>query len=145
MRSVGMGIVCGILALAFIGCGGTPGEYRKPTSQVRGRVLVDGQPAEGLSITCLSTTGMDREHPTTSGCLTSTDGRFAISTYISGDGVPEGDYILTYQWGTLNVLTKSYDGDKLNGRYTEAAASPTKFTVKTGEPVDLGEIRLTTK
>ena len=77
--------------------------------------------------------------------MTDKDGVFNLSTYVAGDGVPEGDYVLTFQWGTLNTFRHTFEGDKLNGRYTDPTNSVAKFTAKYGEPTDLGEIKLTTK
>ena len=92
---------------------------------------------------------MDQEHPTISSTLTGEDGKFEISTYKSGDGVPAGDYTLAFMWGKLNLIAGSYGGpDKLNGRYSDPKTSEFKFTVATGEDaaaIDLGTIELTTK
>ena len=45
----------------------------------------------------------------------------------------------------FDVISRGYDGDKLNGRYTDPQKSAIKFTVEPGEPIDLGTIDLTTK
>ncbi len=131
-------------ALACVGCGES-GPPRLETFPVTGQVLVDGEPAGFLLVNCVLQSEADKENPTESKCVTEDDGSFKIATYVSGDGVPEGDYVLTFQWGQLNLFTHSYDGDKLNGRYRNPATSPVKFTVTPGVPTDLGEINLTTK
>lgn len=135
-----------ILAAVCCSCGEEQ-PYRKETFPVTGRVVVDGKPpGSPVKVTCHSVTGIDQEHPTFSWCLTETDGSFEISTYEAGDGVPAGDYALTFFWGRHNVIAMSYGGpDKLKGRYDELKDSPVKFTVKPGEPTDLGTIELTTK
>jgi hypothetical protein len=77
---------------------------------------------------------------------TKPDGSFEIATYESGDGVPEGDYVLTFSWQAFNLLSNSYSGpDKLKQRYSDSKASEVRLTVKAGEPTDLGEIKLTTE
>jgi hypothetical protein len=126
------------------GCGDSP-PPRKETFPVVGKVVVDGKPAGFLVINCVRLSEADKVNPTESKCLTEDDGSFKIATYVSGDGVPEGDYVLTFQWGQLNLFTHSYDGDKLNGRYSDPETSPIKFTVVKGKPTDLGEIKLTTQ
>jgi hypothetical protein len=140
-------VVLILLVGSLLACGGCgeSGPTRLETFPVVGKVLVDGEPAGFLAVNCVLQSAADKEHPTESKCLTENDGRFKIATYVSGDGVPEGDYVLTFQWGELNLFTHSYDGDKLNGRYRDPATSPIKFTVIRGEPTDLGEINLTTK
>ena len=53
--------------------------------------------------------------------------------------------MLTFQWGEINAFKRSYDGDKLNGRYNDPEKSAVNFTVEPGQPTDLGTIELTTK
>jgi hypothetical protein len=140
----------GVMVLA--GCSGDDEPFRKETTGVTGQVIVDGVPVPAtaqLRVTCHNVNGMDQEHPTISSALTGEDGKFQISTYISGDGIPAGDYTLTFMWGKMNLISGSYAGpDKLNGRYSDAKTSEYKFTVTTGEDaaaVDLGTIKLTTE
>ncbi|MGE5191197.1 MAG: hypothetical protein ACM3U2_01765, partial [Deltaproteobacteria bacterium] len=129
---------------ACSGCGESSSN-RTPTYPVVGAVLVDGQPVEMLAVRCVRLSEADKEHPTESQCFTAADGTFEISTYEAGDGVPEGEYVLTFQWGEWNLFSRTYDGDKLDGRYSDPAKSATKFEVVAGEPTDLGTIELTTK
>jgi hypothetical protein len=75
--------------------------------------------------------------------MSNPDGTFEISTYQQGDGVPNGEYVLTIVWGKLNLMTRTYGGpDKLKGAYSDPKTS--KFTFKvSGGPVDLGPLDLT--
>ncbi len=119
---------------------------RKATYPVTGEVYVDGQPVGELKVTCHSVKGLDKANPTSSSALTDEDGTFAISTYYEGDGVPEGDYVLTFFWGINRPMRGRYDGpDKLNERYDDPARSTFKFSVESGTPTDLGRLDLTTK
>jgi hypothetical protein len=89
---------------------------------------------------------MDAAMPTVSSAFTGQDGGFSISTYESGDGVPAGDYVLTFMWGQKEAFSGGYGGpDKLSNRYTDPKKSPVRFTVEAGKPTDLGRIDLTTK
>jgi hypothetical protein len=109
-------------------------------------VYVDGQPADGLAVTCHSVAGLDKESPTLSSAFTGKDGKFEISTYESADGVPAGDYVLTFVWGKWNTISMTYGGpDKLNDRYKDPKTSEFKVSVQQGKPTDLGRIELTTK
>ncbi len=55
--------------------------------------------------------------PTVSSAFTGPDGEFSISTYESGDGVPAGDYVLTFMWGQKEAFSGRYGGpDKLGNR-----------------------------
>ena len=129
------------------GCGEKPPANLKQTFPVKGKVLVDGQPAADVQIDCLPATGIDKSNPSVSTAKTDKDGTFALSTYKAGDGVPEGDYVLTFQWVTLKRFQQGGpEEDKLNGRYTNPQASTVKFTVKKGQPpLQLPDIELTTK
>lgn len=121
--------------------------FRKATSPAKGTVTVDGMPpGSGIQIQCHPAGAPDAEHPTVSSTETDAEGKFAISTYESGDGLPAGDYTLTFTWQEFNVISRDYSGeDKLNGRYSDPATSTIKLTVKEGEENDLGVVALTTK
>lgn len=134
------------LNLMIAGCGGDSPPPRKEVIPVSGVVLVDGQaPSSPLSVQCHPVAGMDAAMPTVSQTQTAADGSFKISTYESGDGVPEGEYILTFEWGEFNVMSAQYSGDKFNGRYSDPKKSGFKVKAEKGKPVDLGKIELTTK
>lgn len=138
----------GALCLGLVwGCGGgQKGPPRKQTFKVTGKVAVDGEaPAAPVQISCIPAAGMDEKTPTYSATETKPDGTFEIATYQQGDGVPEGDYLLTFSSREMNVMKGQYTGpDKLKERYSDPKKSDIKFTVK-DKPVDLGEIKLTTK
>ena len=138
--------IVGLLLTASLGCGGDE-PYRKVTSPVKGQVTVDGEaPGSGIQIQCHPAAGPDAEHPTASSTETDAEGVFAISTYTSGDGIPAGDYALTFTWQEYNVISRSYGGkDKLNGRYNDPATTTIKISVKDGEENDMGTVALTTK
>ena len=131
---------------AFLFCSCSSDTNRKETFPVTGEVYVDGQPADSLAVRCINANGLDQEQPTISSAFTDEEGKFEISTYESADGVPEGEYILTFEWGKWNVVSGSYGGpDKLKKKYLDAEKSEHKFTVVAGEAKDLGRIELTTK
>ncbi len=122
------------------------GQPRKETFPVTGQVYVDGEPVKLLAVTCHDMSGIDAELPTTSSAFTGENGTFSISTYESGDGVPEGEYVLTFMWGQREGFSGRYGGpDKLKDRYTDPKKSDVRFTVEPGKPTDLGRIELTTK
>jgi len=141
----------GALALAvvmIVGCGQAEHAYhKKQTTKVTGRITVDGKPpGSPISITCHPEGEADLEHPTITQGLTDNEGAFSLSTYEQGDGVPPGDYRLTFFWGKFNPISVSFSGpDQLKKRYDTPEKSPVPFTVSDNKPVDLGEISLTTK
>lgn len=126
------------------GCSG--GDDRKPTYPVTGVVIVDGQPAEAVRITLNDVKGMDPNQPTFSETFSDKDGKFSVSTYEKGDGVPEGEYTLTFYWGTINPFNMQYGGeDKLKQKYTDPATSKISVKVEKGKPADMGRIELSAK
>lgn len=133
--------LCSIVVLT--GCG-RKGPPRKETFPVKGTLLIDGKPVGNVAVRCVSIQQLDATTPP-SATFTRDDGTFEISTYEKADGVPEGEYVLTFQWGEMNLMTRSYSGDKLGGRYANAKQSTFRFKVEKGKPVDLGRIELTTK
>jgi hypothetical protein len=70
-----------LLALTATGCG--------QTNPVKGRVLLDGQPVAGATVTFLP--DADGQGRPASG-TTDSDGYFQLMTYRSGDGAPPGTY-----------------------------------------------------
>lgn len=119
---------------------------REETYPVVGEVYVDGQPAAGLQVTCHAVEGLDSETGWVCKGMTDETGKFEINTYEKGDGVPEGDYVITFMWGKTNFASMSYGGpDKLKKKYLNPKKSEYKFTAVKGEPTDLGRIDLKTK
>ncbi len=134
------------LLVLIMGCGGSDAN-RKATFPVKGKVTVDGKaPGSGIQIECHPVAGLDAQNPTVSRTECDAEGNFSVSTYTAGDGVPSGDYILTFVWQDFNIMSRNYGGpDKLKGRYADAAKSTVKVTVKSEGETDLGEIALVTK
>ena len=133
-----------ICSLLLLGC--KENNNRKPTFPVTGTVHVDGMPVEGIRVEIQDVKGLDPKQPTYSSAFTDAAGKFALSTYENGDGVPEGEYALTYMWGKLNVMSMAYGGpDKLNNKYSDAKNTPFKIKVEAGKPTDLGVVDLKTK
>jgi hypothetical protein len=137
-------ILC-VVGLAF-GCAGPKGPPRKTTARVTGKVTVDGQaPAQPVIITCHNSAGAGTETPTVPISESGPDGSFEVGTYEKGDGVPAGDYVLTFESREFKIaIGDSTSPDLLKGRYSDPKKSEVKFSVK-DKPVDLGEIKLTTK
>lgn len=138
------------LVLSVLGCSGDEEPYRKPTVRVVGQIFVDGKPVpktKPMKVEAHPVNGMDQEHPSVSYGMTGEDGKFAISTYEQGDGLPPGDYTLTFLWGKLDLISTQYGGpDQLKGRYSDPETSEFVVSVVEGLPeTDIGKIELTTE
>ena len=113
---------------------------REKTFPLTGVVQVDGDPAEGLEVQCSPEPGSSKiNYPLTA--TTDKNGAFSMATYKKGDGLPEGNYVLTFTWSEPGLVVK----DRLKGKYADTKKSAHKVTVVTGKSNDLGEIELSTK
>jgi hypothetical protein len=139
-------VVAAVIAVPLLsGCGEEmPNGPRVPTFPVVGQIVVDGKPPDYLAVNLEPQFDKPGVIPASS-AFTDKEGKFAISTFETGDGAPPGKYKLTFQWGQINLLNGQYGGpDKLKGRYKKAADSKHEITV-TDQKIDLGTIELTTK
>lgn len=69
---------------------------RKPAQPVRGRVLVDGQPAAHAQV-LFHPAESPTEELRPSG-QTDEQGYFNLTSYVNSDGAPEGSYAVTVSW-----------------------------------------------
>ena len=111
--------------LACVSCGGGKTYY-----PVRGRVLVNGKPAEGVTVTFSMVNDPDPE-PARPTAGTGADGSFTLSTYLTKErvlrpGAPAGTYVVTCFWlppEAANVGAGQAVPDKLRGKYTDPTTS----------------------
>lgn len=147
MRLIGCPLGALLVCLALCSCADDEKPFRKEVVPVTGQIQVDGQPpGSQVQIQAHPVGTPDTEHPTFSSAVSDPDGKFAFSTYETGDGLPPGAYRLTVSWQELNRMSASFSGpDKLNGRYSKPEDSKFEVTVEAEKPVDLGVLELTTK
>ena len=78
------------------GCSQKKVDNRKTVYPVHGQLLVDNQPAPGALLVLHPVGGSyDAERPV---ATVGTDGGFELTTYVTKDGAPPGEYIVTAQW-----------------------------------------------
>jgi hypothetical protein len=107
---------------------------------------VDGKPVGLIKVTVHDVQGVNTEHPTFPTTYTDDEGKFSLSTYESGDGVPAGEYVVCFYWGEYNLMSRDYGGkDKLGNRYLDPKTCPIRVKVEEGKPADMGTIELSTK
>jgi hypothetical protein len=149
MRCARLGLVI-VTPMLLIGCSHKPsGPPREKTYPVVGVVEVDGETAMGLAVT-FHPEG-DTLFKFRNSTVTDENGRFSLSTYQKRDGMPAGEYVLTFAWprgleegGIQLGKDKEKLSDKLNGAYLDRNKSQHKVTVS-AEQNDLGVIELSTK
>jgi hypothetical protein len=138
---VGLFLVIAV-SVSLCSCG-PKGPARQKTFRVTGKVTVDGKPVAHLRVFANPKDKGDPKYPILPQAATQEDGSFQLYSYEPGDGVPSGEYAMTFTWQELRGFI--YDGpDKLKNRYADPAKSTIKLTVEKG-PADLGTIALTTK
>lgn len=135
-----------IFALGLAGCSKddpNKGLNVKPTIKVTGKVLVDGAPPETpVIVKAHIVNGTGGDQPLSTGG-TAGEGVFEFNTYSKGDGLPVGEYKLTFVWAELRLGGGALGGgntDKLGGQYADPKTS--QFTVKVAESKDVVDIGL---
>jgi len=143
MRSSTGWILAAVL-LSLLLCSCQRGRAQRETFPVTGCVLVDGTPASYVIVTAhdQGKTANDPNYPVSLTGYTKEDGTFQMNSYGTGDGLPAGEYVLTFFWGEPKGL--SLGPDKLKKRYANPAQSKVPCKVE-NRAVDLGKIELTTK
>lgn len=133
LRSVGCALA-GSLALLAASCGdGGPKLY-----PVSGKVLYNGQPAEGATVVLHPADPKAPKPSATAGA----DGSFTLQTHPHGEGAPAGDYAVVITWYPPNSRGVENPNNKLPDRYADATRSGLKATVKAG-PTELEPFQLT--
>lgn len=127
-------------AVALVGCSS---EGRPKTAPVSGRVLVNGQAAEGASLS-FHPTGAASERSVPSTAKSRADGTFDVSSFMPNDGMAPGEYVVTVSWPEryAKIGEQEYPvGDRLNGAYANKEQTPLRVTIREGEnrlePFDL--------
>lgn len=143
-RKTAASLVCCLAwLLVSAGCG----DGRIATYPVSGTVLVNGQPADGVTVIFCPTEGQPpelmRERPmgTTNG-----DGKYQLTTFNKNDGAPVGEYKVIAFW--TDKSRSQYDergengGDRLGGRYMILEQTPLKATIDPA-PTEVSPFELT--
>ena len=130
--------LCCTLALFCSACGSA----RKPAFPVHGQVRMNGQAANHAQVNFIPVgdAGPDAVHP-----IGEVDGqgRFTLTSYVAGDGAPEGEYRVTVAW-FLASGRPGDDGPPLNylpAAYALPESTPLHAVVGKGgaelQPFDL--------
>ena len=120
--------------VAALGCG-AEGDGVK-VYPVSGKVLVNGQPAEGATVTFYSTNDELREHKLPPPTATvDANGEFRLSSYEPDDGAPVGEFQVTVVWPEPvppNAVGVFDQKDRLRGRYANPQISKLTARVDPG-------------
>jgi hypothetical protein len=134
-----------LLCLLTMGCFSGPRKppNEKPVTPVTGLVLVDGAPVAGIQVRFIAAT-QDPQNATLSVAKTDAEGRFKAMTYRVDDGVPPGDYAVTFNDQSEAKPHMRSSPDLFKGRYSDPQKSDFKLAVPAdAKPIDMGTIELT--
>ena len=99
-RRHGVGLLgVALLSLALAGCGEAKPE-RATVYPAKGKLTFKGEPGHGAFISLHPKAALPAGAPNPRANVAQ-DGSFVISTYDSGDGAPEGEYVATIVWYKL--------------------------------------------
>lgn len=145
-RRIGVQLTVALGLLTIVSCGGGP-EFHK-VYPVKGKILVNNQPAADCLIYLNKTFDDPSPRRVSPYAVTDANGNFAITSYVTGDGAPEGEYVVTVEWRERSgVLGNNYDGmDRLDGAYAKVDQNKSKpgFVVKVARaPLELPPFELT--
>ena len=116
---------------------------RKPVFPVHGQVLdASRKPAVG-ALVIFHPVNADPKDPLKPLGKVDESGRFALTTYVAGDGAPAGDYTITLTWPTPKKTPFDPEGgDQLQGRYAKPERSTQRFTVESKPDNEVPTIQL---
>lgn len=116
-----------LFAVAASGCGDSS---RLKIYPVRGEVKVAGQPAVGARVFFHPVENLGDPKGLRPVAIVEPDGSFQLTTYLTNDGAPAGDYAVTITWPTKTGADEEAGGDRLKLAYPNAKALKIKVTVK---------------
>ena len=95
-RSTGRRFVWLAVAILAVLLSSCARNTRKPVYPVHGQVLVNGKPAAGATVFFFPVES-DPDAIAPYGVLDA-DGSFSLTTYLTFDGAPAGEYVVTIRW-----------------------------------------------
>jgi hypothetical protein len=137
-----------LVAAVDAGCSRSPVPNRKAVIPVSGKLLASGKPAAG-AVVCFHPVNDPGPRALRSNAKVEQDGAFVVTTYAKGDGVPEGEYVVTVYWADLTKGPPKGDDedltdlppDLLQGRFARRETSKLRAKI-TGESVMLAPVDL---
>jgi hypothetical protein len=139
-------VLLGLLAVS--GCG----DGRIPLYPVTGSIVVDGKPADGAMVIFCPQEGQTeqlmRERPVG---FAGNDGKYQLTTFVSNDGAPAGQYKVLIQWPLSNTQQggdprggRGGGPDRLRGRYFNLERTTLTATINEA-PTEIPAFQLTSK
>ncbi|MBN9523674.1 hypothetical protein J0H58_35045 [bacterium] len=122
-----VGLLLGVTLLGPAGCG-TP-DGRLPLVPVKGKITVGGRAPVDARVRFHPQDPATAAHGVNPSARVRADGTFEGGSYVKGDGVPAGEYVLTVTWDE----STGRDGemvDRLGGRFADPKKSRWRVRVE---------------
>lgn len=134
-----------LLACALVFCAGCSAEPEgPPTVPVTGKLLVDGQPAQGAQVVLHPADKRDfDERGSRPTGRVAADGSFRMTTYQTNDGAPPGTYVVTVYWAQ-DPESLEPSPDRLQQRFLNPALSKIPVVIN-ASATELTPIELQTR
>ena len=136
------GVYYAVVICGLSGCGETAQSrldkaipVRDRVVPVKGTVTVDGNPVGELTVRLVQA-GEKAPSPTDPKALTKPDGKFYFTTYLDGDGVRPGNYVVLVEQLTRMGSSGWTGPDKLNNLYNHLAEPPATIEVVENKPIN---------
>ncbi|MEW4562829.1 hypothetical protein AB1K70_09905 [Bremerella sp. JC770] len=127
-----LGMILAGYFLTFAACSTKPDYQEVETYPTTGSVTVQGEPAFGAIVVLHPTSDVGMTKGNRAFAKAQQDGTFALTTYVTGDGAPAGEYTATVIWPE-NPNARGPSPDRLRGKYANPASSDLTVSVKPGE------------
>jgi len=114
---------------------------RKPVYPVKGRVFVNGQPAQGVDLTFFPVGAEPDPNKVLSHATTDAEGWVNVGTYEGNDGAPEGEYKVAFSWMHRPPFQQGGGTDRLAGPLSSPQTSKIQVRVE-NKPTELEPFRL---
>ena len=126
-----------LVAVTIIAAGCGSQDDRKPMFPISGRLTFKGEPMTGARVGFHPLNDPDPRAVRATGTA-GEDGRFALTTYLTGDGAPAGEYAVTIYWPGKRpkgqALEPGEDAemppDRLNRAYADPKTVKLRATVR---------------
>jgi hypothetical protein len=119
------------LCLCCSACG-EPDYQEVPIHPAAGKITVGGKPAFGAVVVFHPQGDVGMSKGNKPFAAVAEDGSFQATTYVTGDGAPAGDYVVTVIW-PQDPHARGPSPDRLRGRYATPEKSDLKVTIGEGE------------
>jgi hypothetical protein len=130
-----------LLALIVTGCSGQ--DWRAELLPLSGKLLINGQPHEGIYVILVSTGGHVDIRESRPWGVTDHEGNYQLTTYERGDGGPHGDFSVTVRWPVVRHRVDSED--RLFEKFSSPQNSVMTFTIdkntKALPPIELKGVK----